>query len=130
MSNNNPVKVLIESNPCFKVILSTKTEVKCDKDEIKKVIEGIKDGGIIRLRQGLINPSFIVAVVSDEERRLKFVEEVNSIQDHNRQDSEYHGGRNQRRLPSGMKPIKDILAGVQLKALPQGSELKSLGQGQ
>ncbi len=130
MSNSNPVKVLIENNPCFKVILSTKTEVKCDKDEIKKVIEGIKDGGIIRLRQGLINPSFIVAVVSDEERRLKFVEEVNSIQDHNRQDSEYHGGRNQRRLPSGMKPIKDILAGVQLKALPQGSEVKKLTDGQ
>jgi len=130
MSNSNPVKVLIESNPCFKIILSTKTEVKCDKEEIKKVIEGIKDGGIIRLRQGLINPSFIVAVVSDEERRLKFVEEVNSIQDHNQQDSEYHGGSNQRRLPSGMKPLKDILAGVQLKALPQGSDVKKLTDGQ
>jgi len=128
--SNNSVKVLIESNPCYKIILSTKTEVKCDKEEIKKVIEGIKDGGIIRLKQGLVNPSFIVAIVSDEERRLKFVEEVNDIQNHNRQDSEYHGGRNPRQLPSGMKPLKDILAGVQLKALPQGSEVKRLTEGQ
>jgi len=129
MSNNNEVKVLIETNKCFKVILSTKTEVKCDKDEIKRVIAGIKDGGIIKLKQGLINPSFIVAVVEDEERRLRFVEEVNGISQHNYQDIEYHGGKNQRQLPSGMKPLKNILAGIETKLLPL-DETKRLTDGQ
>lgn len=130
MSNSeNPARVLIETNKCFKIILSTKTEVKCDKDEIKRVIAGIKDGGIIKLKQGLINPSFIVAVVEDEERRLKFVEQINDIENHNRQDNEYHGGRNQRQLPSGMKPLKNILAGIELR-LPEPDDVKRLGKGQ
>ena len=123
---DNPVKVLLETNKCFKVILSTKTEIKCDKDEIKRVIEGIGTGGIIKVKQGLINPSFIVAVVEDEERRLRFVEQVKDIENHNRQDKEYHGGNGQRKLPSGMKSLKDIFAGTQLKALPQGSDVKRL----
>lgn len=130
MSNENPVKVLLETNKCFKVILSTKTEIKCDKDEIKRVIEGIGSGGIIKVKQGLINPSFIVAVIEDEERRIKFVEEVNDIVRHNQQDIDYHGGKNQRRLPSGMKSLKDIFAGTQLKALPQNSEIKKITDGQ
>lgn len=129
MSNNNEVKVLLETNKCFKIILSTKTEVRCDKEEIKRVIAGIKDGGIIKLKQGLINPSFIVAVIEDEERRLQFVEQVNDIQRHNGQDSEYHNGKNQRQLPSGMKPLKNILAGIDLK-LPEPDDVKRLTGGQ
>ena len=129
MSNSNEVKVLLETNKCFKIILSTKTEVRCDKEEIKRVIAGIKDGGIIKLKQGLINPSFIVAVIEDEERRLQFVEQVNDIQRHNGQDYEYHGGKNQRQLPSGMKPLKNILAGIDLK-LPEPDEVKRLTGGQ
>lgn len=129
-NNENPVRVLLEREKCYKVILSTKTEVKCDKNEIQRVIEGIKDGGIIKLKQGLINPSFIVAVIEDEERRTRFVEEVNSIAQHNHQDREYHGGTNQRRLPEGIKSLKDIFAGTPLKALPQSSDVKKLPQGQ
>lgn len=129
MSNTNEVKVLLETNKCFKIILSTKTEVRCDKEEIKRVIAGIKDGGIIKLKQGLINPSFIVAVIEDEERRLQFIEQVNDIQRHNRQDNEYHGGRGQRQLPSGMKPLKNILAGIELR-LPEPDDIKRLTGGQ
>lgn len=126
-NNENPVKILLEREKCFKVILSTKTEVKCDKNEIQRVIEGITNGGIIKLKQGLINPSFIVAVIEDEERRTRFVEEVNSIAQNNHQDREYHGGKNQRQLPSGIKPLKDILNGIQLKRNP---DVKELSDGQ
>lgn len=125
--SDNPVKALLEKEQCFKVILSTKTEIKCDKEEIKRVIEGIGTGSIIKVRQGLINPSFIVAVVEDTERRLKFVEQVHEIENHNRQDNEYHSGQNQRRLPQGMKSLKDIFAHTELKKLGQGgSDIKSL----
>lgn len=115
--SDNTIKVLLEKEKCYKVILSTKTEVRCDKSEIHRVIEGIKDGGIIKLKQGLINPSFIVAVVEDEERTMKFVEQINDIARHNEQDRTYHGGNYQKRLPSGMKSLKDIFAGTPLKAL-------------
>lgn len=128
MSNQESARVIVNRERCYKVILSTKTEVKCDKTEIQRVIEGIGTGGIIKLKQGLINPSFIVAVVEDEERRIEFADSVYSIDKSNRQDLEYHGGNNQRELPSGLKPLKDIFAG-QLKSLNGGSETKSLGDG-
>lgn len=131
MSNNpKTAKVLIETAKCYKVILSTKHEVKCDQSEVWRVLEGIKEGGIIKLRQGVINPSFFVALLDDEERRIKFVEQVNDIQRQNSQDSEYHGGKSQRALPSGMKPLKDIFAGTNLKAIPSGGgDVKRLSKG-
>lgn len=128
-NNENPVKMLLEREKCFKIILSTKTEVKCDKNEIQRVIEGIQNGGIIKLKQGLINPSFIVAVVEDEERRARFVEEVNSIVQHNRQDRDYGDGTRQRKLPNGLQSLKDIFSNTQLRSLPQ-SETKRLSDGQ
>lgn len=128
-NNENPVKILLEREKCFKIILSTKTEVKCDKNEIQRVIEGIQNGGIIKLKQGLINPSFIVAVVEDEERRARFVEEVNSIVQHNRQDRDYGDGTRQRKLPNGLQSLKDIFSNTQLHSLPQ-SDTKSLPNGQ
>lgn len=128
MSNNEPpvsAQVLLQRTKCYKVVLSTKVEVRCDQSELHRVVHGIKTSQIIKLKQGLINPSFIVAVLSDEERRLKFVDEVHSIEQHNSQDREYHGGNGQRRLPSGMKSLRDIFAGTPLKALPP-SDVKSL----
>lgn len=130
MSNQESARVIVNREKCYKVILSTKTEVKCDKNEIQRVIEGIGTGGIIKLKQGLINPSFIVAVVEDEERRIEFSEKVYSVDRSNRQDLEYHGGKNQRELPQGLTPLKDIFAGTQLKALGNGSEIKRLNEGQ
>lgn len=128
--SNNDVKVLLKREQCFKVILSTKTEVQCDRDEIQRVIEGIKTGSIIKLKQGLINPSFIVAIVEDEKRRMEFVEQVNTITRHNHQDAEYHGGKDQRALPSGIKSLNDIFASSQLRSLPKAPENKRLTQGE
>jgi len=128
MNTQNEAKLLLEREKCYKVILSTKTEIKCDKDEIQRVIEGITGGSIIKLKQGLINPSFIVTVIEDTDRVSKLVEVVNDVVRHNNQDTEYHGGKNQKNLPEGLKPLADIFKGAQLKMI-KGSEIKHLGGG-
>lgn len=128
MSNQpheNEARSLIGRTKAYKVILSTKTEVKCDQSEVQRVIEGIGTGGIIKLKQGLINPSFIVAVVEDEERLKDFREKVWDADRHNHQDREYHGGKNQRQLPSGIKSLSDIFSGTQLKAGEQQNRLNA-----
>ena len=56
----------------YKIILSTKHEICIDADEYDRVVEAIKKGSITRVRQGIFNPSFCVAVVRDNERYEKW----------------------------------------------------------
>ena len=58
----------------LKVILSTKHEIKIDPKEVEIVLEAIASGSIIKVRQGIINPSYVVAVVEDEKRKIEFFE--------------------------------------------------------
>lgn len=125
MSNNDEAKVLIQKTKCYIVELSTKRTIKCDADEVVKVIEGLQTGSVVKLRQGIFNPSYFVDLIEDEERRVSFVQKVQDLVRNNHQDLEYHGGKNQRRLPSGMHSLKDIFEGTKLKALPT-NELKRL----
>ena len=87
----------------YKAILSTKHEVKLDPNEIDVVMKGAGSGTFIRVRQGLINPSYLVAIVEDTERRALFIE-----------DSKYDTDK---RL-GGMKPIRDIFAKNPLQIKP------------
>lgn len=125
MSNENTAKVVIQKAKCYIVELSTKRTIKCDADEVAKVIEGLQTGSVVKLRQGIFNPSYFVDLIEDEERRVSFVEKIRDIERHNQQDIEYHGGKAQRRLPSGMNSLKDIFEGTKLKSLPT-NEIKRL----
>lgn len=109
------LKTLVEGSKCYRVILSTKTEVKCDQNEVQRIVEGIGTGAIIKLKQGLINPSFIVAVVEDDERRKDYVEDLQTAAKRNRDDVQFEGGKNQKSLPV-LRPLRDIFAGTPLKA--------------
>ena len=55
----------------YKVVMSTGGEVKIDADEVQNVMGGIQRGGMIAVKQGLINPSFIVSVLQDKDRTDK-----------------------------------------------------------
>lgn len=79
----------------YKAILSTKHEVKIDPNEIEDVLRGAGNGNLIQVRQGLINPSYLVAIVEDKERKDLFLE-----------DTKYDGSRRS----GGMKPLQDILS--------------------
>jgi len=125
MSNENTAQVIIQKAKCYIVELSTKRTIKCDADEVVKVIEGLQTGSVVKLRQGIFNPSYFVDLIEDEERRISFVQKVQDIERNNRQDLDYHGGNAQRRLPSGLNSLKDIFEGTKLKALPT-NEIKRL----
>ena len=52
----------------YLIELSNKREIPIDGDELLNVIEGIKTGSPVKVRQGIFNPSFFVAIVEDQER--------------------------------------------------------------
>lgn len=51
------------------VKLSNKAEIQIDEDEVARVVDGLKSGTLVKVRQGIFNPSFFVAVVEDENRK-------------------------------------------------------------
>ena len=85
----------------FKAILSTKDEVKLDPNEVDAVIRAAGTGQLIRVRQGLINPSYLVAIVEDKQR-----------------DMRYSSGPRDDAHRLGIMPLQDILAKRTL-ALPE-----------
>lgn len=111
---------LLEQSKCYEIVLSTKDRIKCDADELWRVLEGIKTGSPVKLRQGLFNPSYYVSIVLDEKRNGDFTEKVFGVLKSNRQALDYHDGKGLQRLPE-FKALADIFAGTSLK-LPDGTK--------
>lgn len=116
MKNNQPKrpKMPVNAQKCYIVELSNGRRIKCDVDEVSRVIDAIKTGGVCKLKQGLFNPSFFVNIIEDEDRQWEFIEKVNEITRHNHQDKNYMGNRDQKEYPTGLEPLKDIFDGVKL----------------
>lgn len=85
----------------YKVVLSTKTEIPFDQDELVKVMQAISSGISVMLRKGLFNPSYYAAVIEDEKRRFDFLE-----------DTKYDPQARER----GMRKLEDIFS--ERKLLP------------
>ena len=59
----------------YKVIMSSlKDGITIREDELSKVLKGINEGGVIIVREGVINPSFLVAIVEDKDRMRSLAE--------------------------------------------------------
>ena len=59
----------------YKVILSTgKAEIILDQEDYEKMTNNMGGGNLIRVKQAIINPSFIVAVIPFEVEKKKEVE--------------------------------------------------------
>lgn len=97
---------------CFLVEMSTKKNIQIDEDEIKKVIQGIKKGNPIIVRQGIINPSFFVDITEDKGRINEYEKNVIRIKRENKQ-VEYMKIGNMRPIPK-MQPLKDIFKKMKL----------------
>lgn len=85
----------------LKVILSTKHEIQIDPDEVAAVMEAISSGSIAKVKQGIINPSYVVAVVEDVKRKHDFIEDT-------QYDKEKRG--------QGMKSLSDVFSTTKLLA--------------
>lgn len=66
------------------VVKTSNGEIKVDGTEIPKIIEGITSGSIIILKQGILNPSFLVAVIPDEQRVSDIKKMIESIDKQNK----------------------------------------------
>ena len=95
-------------NQPFIIHLSNSVEIKIDGDEVEKVMNGIRLGAMVRVRQGIVNPSYIIAVAADKKRIELFLD-----------DTKYRPERRQ----NGPELLKDILADMKL---PGSSEIKRL----
>ena len=47
----------------FKIIMSNKDFVVIDENDFKKLESGMNAGSFVQLKKGIVNPSFIVAVL-------------------------------------------------------------------
>lgn len=83
----------------YKAVLSTKHEVQIDPDEIEDVIKGAAAGQLIQVRQGIINPSYLVVIIDDADRRRLFNDDLKYL----------HGQDEKKRRGLGMEPLADIL---------------------
>jgi hypothetical protein len=46
----------------YKITLSTKQEIEIDEEDFKKVESNLGSGNLIRVKQGIFNPSFLVSI--------------------------------------------------------------------
>ncbi len=54
--------------------LSNKTEVEIDEVDFKKFTANSASGSLIKLKRGIINPSFVVAIIPSEVKAKRRVE--------------------------------------------------------
>lgn len=90
------------------VVMSSGPVVPIEADEVKSVMQGIQSGSVVRVRQGIINPSHVVSVVEDKARQPEKFKTL---------DTTKHQMVDMVRQP---QPLRDIFA--QLKALPAGKK--------
>lgn len=83
----------------YVVELSTKSTIRLDPDELPNLLEGMRKGVPVMLKQGLVNPSYIVTVREDVERYAKFLEDTKYPQDLPRR-------------AKGMEPLTNIFKDV------------------
>lgn len=86
----------------YKAVMSTGSDIPLDPDELEVVMRGAAQGALIRIKQGVINPSFLVSITEDKERRDKFLD-----------DTKHEPGK--RAL--GMQSLKDIFSTQEIKML-------------
>lgn len=79
----------------FLAVMSKGDDIRVDQDEIEAVVANAAAGRFIKVRGGIINPSYLVGIQEDKKRREIFLE-----------DTKYDQGK--RGL--GMRPLKDIFA--------------------
>jgi len=91
----------------YLVQLSNKQTIKITSDELEAITSGVKSGSMIRLRQGIINPSFIVAVVADTDAWNDHLGQVTGIN-----GSDEWEAKRKKLAEIGVRPQKDVFSNV------------------
>lgn len=103
----------MEKPKAFIVKMSVKNlDVQIDADEVQRVVDGIISGQPIKVKRGIVNPSFYVGIVEDVDRIKGYMDEVNRIVANNKNYDTYKIGHKEA-LPEFTK-LKDIFDGLKL----------------
>jgi len=99
---------------CYLVELSSRRSVQIDESEIAKVKESLSSGQFVKVKQGIINPSFVVDITLDTKRMSDFRTELDRIEQHNKFNSMYNDSNYQRQYPE-FRQLKDVFADVNMR---------------
>ena len=91
----------------YKIKLSNGADIPIDEDEVEIVVAGIQSGRVVRVRQGIFNPSFFVAMIIDEQRKMQWID-ANRYRTVQEKDN------------SALLPLPDMFKGI----LPEIKKLK------
>lgn len=97
--------------------LSNGVKIQIDEDEVPKLLEGINKGKVVVVRQGIINPSYFVALEKDRERIRAFLD-----------DTKYNDEKSIAKRGRGMEALESIFSGTPLAKLLEANQPKKLGQ--
>ena len=105
----------IEKPKAYIVKMSQKgMDIQIDSDEVQQVVSGIVSGQPIKVRKGIINPSFYVGIVEDVERISHYVKTLNEVIANNDNHEKFKIGE-KKELPKFEK-LNDIFSGLELTA--------------
>lgn len=94
------------------IVKTTLGDVQIDADELDKVMHGWqKGGGLIAVRQGIINPAFIGIIIDDKPRIERWVEDTK---------------HEPRKRSLGMKPLANLFEGSAVGKLLETSQVARL----
>ena len=90
----------------FKAVMSRGDDIPLDAEDVKLVMQGVENGQPVRVKSGLINPSYLISIVEDKEslRVARFKSDLSYLR----------GPDLERRRAQGMEPLQDILADTQV----------------
>jgi len=102
-----------EKPKAYIVKMSVKNlDVQVDAEEINLVLQGIIKGQPIKVKRGIINPSFYVGIVEDVDRVKSYLQELNDVIVGNKNYEAYQIGE-RKALPE-FKKLSDIFDGLKL----------------
>lgn len=81
----------------YLVVMSSKESIKIDEEELQKVLEASAGGGLCVVKQGVINPSFIVDIQLDRERMREWADRC-----------KYGNGQGDEYNRKGLEPLSHI----------------------
>lgn len=92
------------SNPIqkvYKAVMSRGDDVQLDPEDVEVLMAAIENGTPARVKRGIINPSFLISIIEDKTREVRFTP-----------------GFAHERKSLGMTPLKDLFAEIPLQLGP------------
>lgn len=103
----------IRRTKAYLVNLSKGEPVQIDEEELAKVVQALQAGSIAILKQGIINPSYVISITPDTQRIREWLEDVNKYND-------------EEKRKNGIAPLKELISRSEIVQLLEANQPKRL----